>query len=183
MLPLPAPNTEDFLHVSWDPRAAEGRVALARRRFVAGVSSLVLTVVVWGGLYLWSRRSGQEWSGTGQWFFAGIVLGLSLVLLLVRLAIWRMAVRHRRQVGEGEVITASWPGLQIAGYYWDWDQVGQVGSVRGRRGGGDRYVIDTPNGPWSCEVDDLDTTPAALHAALALYSQGRCGVAMERIAH
>ena len=183
MQPLPPPNAEDFLHVRWDPRLADGRVALNRRRFLAGLGGLAVTVLVWGGLYAWARRSGQEWAGTGQWFFAGGVLGVSVVLLLVRLVAWRLSVRHRKQIGEGEVITASWPGLQIAGHYWDWERVGPVGSVRGSRGRGDRYVFQTPNGPWTCEVDDLDTTPAALHAALALYSQGRCGVSMERIAH
>lgn len=183
MQPTPTENEEDFLHVSWEPSAADRRVAGAQRQFVAGIGGLVLTLVVFGGLYLWSRTQEQAWTGAGQWTFIGVVLGLSVVLILVRLVTWRLAVRHRRRVGQGEVITASWPGLQIGGRYWDWDRVGPVTSARGTRGGGDRYVFGTPDGPWTCEVDDLDITPAALDEALALYSQGRCGVSFDGIAH
>lgn len=183
MQPLPPTNADDFLHVRWEPRVADDRVALNRRRFLGGLGGLFVTVLLWGGLYVWSRRQGQDWAGTGQWVFAGVVLGLSVVLVLVRLVAWRRAVRHRKQIGAGEVITASWPGLQIDGHYWAWDRVGPVQSVRGRRGRGDAYVFETPNGPWTCEVDDLDTTPAALDAALALYSRGRCSVSLEQIAH
>lgn len=184
MQPSPIEDLQDFLHVAWDPRAADRRVGLARRRFVGAVGGLVVTVLVWGGYYLWSRTSGQQWGGTGQWTITGAVLGFSVAVLLGRLVAWRTAVRHRRRLGEGEVITASWPGLQIAGYYWDWDRVaGRVESAPARWGGEDRYVFRTPNGPWECEVEDLDTTPAALDAALRLYSRGRCALTFDHIAH
>lgn len=179
----PPPDVEDFLHVRWDPRPAERQVGLARRRFFSSVAGLVITLGIWGGLYWWARRSEQDWSGTGQWTVTGVVLGISLAMLLVRLVAWRMAVRHRRQVGEGEVITASWPGLQIAGHYWDWEEVGSVRSERGGTGAGDRYVFETPDGTWTCQVDDLDVRPATLQSALALYSRGRCGADLEQIAH
>lgn len=183
MPPEPPPNAEDFLHVHWDPRPADTRVALSGRRFVSGIGGLVITLLVWGGLYWWARRSEQEWAGTGQWTVTAVVVGLSVALLVFRLVAWRLAVRHRRQVGEGEVITASWPGLQIAGHYWDWEELGPVRTERGRAGGGDRYVFDTPDGEWTCEVDDLDIRPATLQAALVLYSQRRCGADLAQIAH
>lgn len=183
MQPEPSPTVEDFLHVHWDPRPAEQRVGLAKRRFFSSIGGLVVTLLIWGGLYWWARRSEQGWAGTGQWTVTAVVIGLSVAILVFRLVGWRMAVRRRRQVGEGEVITASWPGLQIAGHYWDWDEVGHVRSERGRAGGGDRYVFETPDGAWSCEVDDLDVRPATLQAAIALYSRGRCAPDLEQVAH
>lgn len=177
-------NTEDFLHVSWDPTSADRQVAVTRRRFVSGIIGLVVTLLLFGGLYWWSHRDdGPGWSGTGQWTVAGVVVGLSVLLLVLRFAHWRLAVRHRRGVGEGEVITASWPGLQVAGHFWDWEEVGGVRTLRGGATIGDRYVVETPQGPWTVEVDDLAVKPATLAAALQRYSQGRCPVELDAIAH
>lgn len=179
----PPMSEEDFLHVAWDPTAARLRVAVARRRFVAGIIGLVVTLLVLGGLYWWSHRGGEGWAGTGQWTLAGVVVGLSVVLLVVRAVAWRIAVRQRRRIGEGEVVTASWAGIQIAGHYWDWDRVGPVATRRGGPIRGDRYVFATPEGEWEFGVDDLDVRPATLAGALQRYSQGRCAVSLDRIAH
>ncbi|WOP20131.1 hypothetical protein [Raineyella sp. LH-20] len=130
MRPAPAENLEDFLHVAWDPRPAETRCALTRRRFIAAVGGLVVTLLVWGGYYGWTRYNGDTWQGTGQWPVSGVVVGLAVVLVVVRLVLWRLAVRHRRRVGKGEVVTASWPGIQIAGHYWDWDRFAAAGTGR-----------------------------------------------------
>ncbi len=181
--PVPSADPRDFLHVSWDPRAADGRVAAARARFRASVVGLILALLVWGGYYLWSRRHGDSWEGTGQWGITAAVLGLSVALILVRLVDWRRKVRFRSEIGTGEVVTASWPGLQVAGHFWDWDAVGPVDSRPGRWGRGDRYVFATPGGPWEVGVDDLAVTPAALNDALWLYSRGRCSVSFDGIAH
>lgn len=141
----PPENLGDFLHVAWDPRPAEACQDLARRRFVAAVGGLVVTLLVWGGYYAWTRRAGDSWQGTGQWEVTGVVLGFSLALVVVRLVIWRLAVRHRRRVGEGEVLTASWPGIQIAGRYWDWDRfaaAGGAGRAATAAGGAGRTATD-----------------------------------------
>ncbi len=129
MRPAPPENLEDFLHVAWDPEPAQWRVAMARRRFVSALSGLVVTLLLWGGYYLWSRNAGDSWQGTGQWTVTAVVFGVYVVLFVVRLVVWRLAVRRRRRVGDGEVVTASWPGLQIAGHYWDWDTFAAVGSL------------------------------------------------------
>ncbi|QGF23816.1 hypothetical protein [Raineyella fluvialis] len=202
----PPENLEDFLHVPWEPGPASARAAMGRRRFIGALSSLVITVLLWGGFYLWSRRSGESWQGTGQWPVTVVVLALSVVLVAVRSVLWILAVRHRRRVGDGEVLTASWPGVQIAGRFWDWDRfaaastgddaasmaddaagtddvVGVVRTIRGRWGRADRYLFVTPEGPWECEVDDLGITPAALEQSLRLYSQGRCLVDLSGLAH
>ena len=181
--PVPPADPRDFLHVAWDPQTADERVANARARFRASVVGLVLAVLVWGGYYLWSRRHGATWEGTGQWAITAAVLGLSVILIVVRLVAWRRTVRFRSRLGAGEVITASWPGLQIAGHFWDWNAVGPVASKPGRWGRGDQYVFATPNGPWEVGVDDLGVTPAALNDALWLYSRGRCSVSFDGIAH
>ncbi|MEA5153945.1 hypothetical protein [Raineyella sp.] len=181
MRPAPPESLEDFLHVAWDPAPAEARAATAKRRFVAAVSGLVVTLLLWGGYYAWSRHAGDSWRGTGLWGVTAVVLGLYVALLVVRLVVWRVAVRRRRRVGDGEVVTASWPGLQIAGHYWDWDsfaaadRTAMVVTVTGRSPGpADRQepagregqivpeqpaVVLTLRGTWRCGDRYLFTTP------------------------
>lgn len=183
---LPPDNLSDYLHVSWDPRASDARVARTRRSLIGAVIGLVVAVGVWGGYYAWSRVQDVPWTGTGQWTLTAIVLGASVLLIIVRLVAWRLAVRHRREVGAGEVITISWPGVQVDGSFWPWEDMGRVTSRRGRRGVGERgdaYVFHTPDGERTFRVNDLDVLPATMDDALLAYSQRRCDLDVGQIAH
>ncbi|GAA3704051.1 hypothetical protein GCM10022204_21810 [Microlunatus aurantiacus] len=162
------------LGLPYDPTAPQQRVAKRRKRFVSRVISLVLTLAIMVGLYLWQR---EQFASSAPWVLYGIVVGVSLVFLLVAFLAWRQAKKILAGLGQGLALRLGRPGVEIAGAYVSWDDLQGLAVTKGKLGHGPQLTVTRTDGySLSVPLDQLDVYPATLDSTARAYSGGRFGV-------
>lgn len=162
------------LALPYDPTAPQQRVAKRRKRFVSRVISLVLTLAIMVGLYLWQR---EQFASSAPWVLYGIVVGVSLVFLLVAFLAWRQAKKILAGLGQGLALRLGRPGVEIAGAYVSWDDLQGLAVTKGKLGHGPQLTVTRTDGySLSVPLDQLDVYPATLDSTARAYSGGRFGV-------
>lgn len=169
------------LALPYDPTAAEQRVKRRRRRFVARVVSLVLTVVIMTVIYLWQR---EQFTYPTLWVIYGVALGISLTFLAFALLAWLQARRILAALGQGLALRLGRPGVEIAGAYVPWAELGSLAVTKGKVGHGTQLTVTRTDGySLSVPLDQLDVYPATLDSTARAYSGGRFGVDLTALAN
>jgi hypothetical protein len=162
------------LALVYDPKAAELRVRRRRRRFVSRMISLVITVVIMTVIYLWQR---EQFAYAALWIVYGIALAVSLAFAVFALVAWLQARRILASVGQGLALRIGRPGVEIAGAYVPWSELGSIAVTKGRLGHGPQLRVTRADGySLSVPLDQLDVFPATLDTTARAYSGGRFGV-------
>lgn len=162
------------LALPYDPSAAETRVKRRRRRFVSRVISLVITLAIMTAIYLWQR---EQFASAALWVVYGIALAISLGFAVFALIAWRQAVRILAGLGQGLALRIGRPGVEIAGGFVPWSELGSLAVAKGRLGHGPQLKVTRADGhSLSVPLDQLDVFPATLDSTARAYSGGRFGV-------
>lgn len=163
------------LALAYDPQGPMVRLARRRKRFVSRVVSLVITLAIMVGLYLWQR---DQFVGATPWIAYGIVLGISLGLGVLSFLGWRQARKILAAVGPGLALRIGRPGVEIAGTYVPWNDLGSIAATKGKLGHGPQLTVTTLGDGFRASVplDQLDVFPATLDSTVRAYSDGRFGV-------
>jgi hypothetical protein len=162
------------LALPYDLTAAATRVKQRRRRFVSRVVSLVVTLAVMAGIYLWQR---EQFEYAALWVIYGITFAISAGFLIFALISWRQAVRILASGGQGLALRVGRPGVEIAGAYVPWVELGSLAVTKGKLGHGPQFTVTRADGhSRSVPLDQLDVFPATLDSTARAYSDGRFGV-------
>lgn len=162
------------LALPYDPNGPLNRVARRRKRFVSRVISLVITLAIMIGIYAWQR---DQFTSTALWIIYAIVLGISLGFAVFAFLAWRQAKRILAAMGQGLALRIGRPGVEIAGAYVPWSEVGSLSVTRGRIGHGPQLTVTRSDGySLSVPLDQLDVFPATLDSTARAYSRGHHGV-------
>lgn len=162
------------LALPYDPTAALARVARRRKRLVSRLVSLGITVVIMVVILAWQR---DRFDSYAIWIVYGIVLAISLGLAAFSFLAWRQAKRILAALGQGLALRIGRPGVEIAGAYLPWTELGSLAVTRGRLGHGPRLTVTRADGySLSVPLDQLAVFPAVLDSTARAYSAGRHGV-------
>jgi hypothetical protein len=162
------------LALPYDPTAAEQRVRRRRRRFISRVISLVITAAVMVAIYFWQR---DQFSYAALWVIYGIGLAVSLGFAVFALLGWLQARKILASMGQGLALRIGRPGVEIAGAFVPWDELGSLAAAKGRIGHGPQLTVTRNDGySLSVPLDQLDVFPATLDSTARAYSGGRFGV-------
>ena len=162
------------LILTFDPTQVEQRMRRRRRAMWSRVVSLVITLALFTGLYFWQR---DELQGSGFFVVAGVVLGLSVALLVLTLVGYLRARRELAGVGNGVALRIGRPGVELAGTFMAWSDVGWLRCVPGRWGRPAQLRLARVDGvAVSLPLDQIDVRPATLDLTARAYSGGRHGV-------
>ena len=162
------------LVVPYDPGPLSEKVARRRRLVRTRLVSLGITVAVLLLIYFWRREDMQD--AVFVVLFA-IVLGVSLTLLGVGVALYVVAKRQIGSVGSGTAISIGPPGIQVAGLSASWPEVAAIGTVKPGPGRGPRLRLTTRDGRrGDVPLDQVTVFPATLDSTVRAFSAGRHGV-------
>jgi hypothetical protein len=105
------------------------------------------------------------------------VLGISLGFAIFAFLAWRQANKILAAMGQGLALRIGRPGVEIAGAYVPWTEVGSLAVTRGRLGHGPQLTVTRSDGySLSVPLDQLDVFPATLDSTARAYSRGQHGV-------
>jgi hypothetical protein len=105
------------------------------------------------------------------------VLGISLTLLGVSVALYLMAKREIGSVGSGTAIRIGPPGIQVAGLSASWPEVAVIDTIKGGVGRKPRLRLTTADGRRAdVPLDQVTVFPATLDSTVRAFSAGRHGV-------
>lgn len=162
------------LALPYDPTAAEQRLKRRRRRFVSRVISLVITVAIMTVIYFWQR---EQFAYAALWVIYGFAVAVSLGFVTFALISWLQARRMLASIGPGLALRLGRPGVEIAGAYVPWSELGALAVTKGRLGHGPQLTVSRTDGySLSVPLDQLDVYPATLDSTARAYSGGRFGV-------
>jgi hypothetical protein len=162
------------LALPYDPTAAQLRVKRRRRRFISRVISLVITVAVMVAIYVWQR---DQFGYAALWVVYGIALAVSLGFAVFALLGWLQARKILAAMGQGLALRIGRPGVEIAGAFVPWAELGSLAAAKGRVGHGPQLRVTRVDGySLSVPLDQLDVFPATLDSTARAYSGGRFGV-------
>lgn len=162
------------LVLPYDLTAATARVTQRRRRFVSRVVSLVITLAVMTGIYFWQR---EQFEYAALWVIYGVTFAISVGFLVFALISWRQAVRILSTAGQGIALRIGRPGVEIAGAYVPWAELGSLAVTKGKLGHGQHLTVTRTDGhSLSVPLDQLAVYPATLDSTARAYSDGRFGV-------
>lgn len=162
------------LIVPYDPGLLTEKVARRRRLVRTRLVSLVITAAVLLLIYLWRRDDMQDAVFVG--LFA-LVLGVSVTLLGVSVALYLMAKREIRSVGRGTAIRIGPPGIQVAGLGASWPEVAVIDTIKGGLGRKPRLRLTTVDGRRAdVPLDQVTVFPATLDSTVRAFSAGRHGI-------
>ncbi|MCW2811861.1 MAG: hypothetical protein JWP61_2319, partial [Friedmanniella sp.] len=119
------------LVVPYDPSQVGERVERSRRRMRSRLVSLVITVLLLGGIYAWRRHQDQAGDSLTVYL---VLLGISVVWFAVTLVLHLLARRHLARVGQGTAVRLGPPGVQVGRRAARWSDVASLAAVRGRLG-------------------------------------------------
>ncbi len=169
----------DELVVPYDPSQVQKRLDRNRRRMRSRIISLVITLLLLGGIYAWRRHQGQAGDSLPVYL---VLLGVSVVWLAVTVVLFLLARRHLARVGEGTAVRLGPPGVQVGARAARWSDVASVGAARGRRGRSPVLRLTrTDGGTSEVPFDEISVFPATLDSAARAYSGGRHGVDLEQL--
>lgn len=162
------------LALPYDPAGPLERVARRKRRFVSRVVSLGITVAIMIGIYLWQR---DQFTYSAPWLIYGIVLGISVAFAVFSFLAWRQAKKILAATGQGIALRLGRPGVEIAGAYVPWSDLGSLAVTKGKLGHGPQLTVTRTDGySLSVPLDQLEVYPATLDSTARAYSGGRFGV-------
>lgn len=162
------------LALPYDAKGPRQRVAHRKRRFVSRVISLVITIAIMVGIYLWQRN---QFAYSAPWVIYGIVLGISVGFGAFAFLAWRQAKKILAAMGQGLALRLGRPGVEIAGAYVPWAELGSLAVTTGKLGHGPQLTVTRTDGyALSVPMDQLDVYPATLDSTARAYSGGRFGV-------
>jgi hypothetical protein len=157
-----------------DPSGPLLRVARRKRKLVSRVISLGITLAIMVGIYLWQR---DQFSYSAPWVVYGIVLGISVAFALFSFLAWRQAKKILAAMGQGIALRLGRPGVEIAGGYVPWSDLGSLAVTKGKIGHGPQLTVTRADGhSLSVPLDQLEVYPATLDSTARAYSGGRFGV-------
>lgn len=175
-LPQPVPPAGagyiEELAVPYDPTQPLATVKKRKGRVRGRIISLVLTVAILLGIYLWQRAAFP----TGAWVVYGIVFAISLVWLGVVIAFYVQAKRDLRSVGQGIALRIGRAGVQVGDQYAPWSAISALRVVNGKLGRGPKFRMEHAQGMAEVPMDQLPVLPATLDTTARAYSAGRRGV-------
>jgi hypothetical protein len=162
------------LALLYDPTGPLQRVARRKKKFVSRVVSLGITLAIMVGIYLWQR---DQFSYSAPWVVYGIVLGISVAFAVFSFLAWRQAKKILASMGQGIALRLGRPGVEIAGAYVSWADLGSLAVTKGRLGHGPQFTVTRTDGySLSVPLDQLEVYPATLDSTARAYSGGRFGV-------
>lgn len=162
------------LALVYDPSGPLLRVARRKRKFVSRVISLAITLAIMVGIYLWQR---DQFGYSAPWIIYGIVLGISVALGVFSFLAWRQAKKILAAMGQGIALRLGRPGVEIAGGYVPWSDLGSLAVTKGKLGHGPQLTVTRADGhSLSVPLDQLEVYPATLDSTARAYSGGRFGV-------
>jgi len=162
------------LALVYDPSGPLLRVARRKRKFVSRVISLGITLAIMVGIYLWQR---DQFSYSAPWVIYGIVLGISAAFGVFSFLAWRQAKKILTAMGQGIALRLGRPGVEIAGGYVPWSDLGSLAVTKGKLGHGPQFTVTRTDGhSLSVPLDQLEVYPATLDSTARAYSGGRFGV-------
>lgn len=162
------------LALPYDATAPLQRVARRKRKFVSRVISLGITIAIMVGLYFWQR---DQFSYSAPWVLYGVVLGISVGFGVFSFLAWRQAKQILAAMGQGLALRLGRPGVEIAGAYLGWSELGALAVTKGKVGHGPQFTVSRADGySLSVPLDQLDVYPATLDSTARAYSGGRFGV-------
>lgn len=162
------------LALGYDPTKPAVRTQRRRRRFISRMISLGLTVAIMVGIYLWQR---DQFAAAAPWVLYGVVLAISVAFGVVALLAWRQAKRIEAAMGQGLALRIGRPGVEIAGAYVPWSELGSLAVTKGKLGHGPQLTVTRVDGySLAVPLDQLDVFPATLDSTARAYSAGRFGV-------
>ncbi len=166
------PITE--LLVPYDSGPLTEKVARRRALVRSRMISLLITVAVLAGVYLWQR---DQLRGAGFLIAYGIVLAVPLVWLIVVSIMYLRARGALRGVREGVAIRMGPPGIQVAELAAPWSQVSSVAAVKPGVGKGPVLRLSLVDGRQSAvPFEQVTVFPASLDSAVRAFSASRHGV-------
>lgn len=166
-------STPDLLIAEFTPAAADGRVSRGFRSMVSGIISLVISLVI-AGVIVYLRH--EQMTTPLPWVVLGIMVGISLVRFVYSLVRWRLAVRERREVGEGAALVVGRFGVELEGRRFDWPAVQGIDTRRKRFHASPLVRVSSADGAVEVPLEHLDVLPASLDSAVRIFSGGRQGV-------
>ena len=162
------------LALLYDPTGPLQRVVRRKKRFVSRVISLGITLAIMVGIYLWQS---DQFSYSAPWVIYGIVVGISLAFAVLAFLAWRQAKKILASMGQGIALRLGRPGVEIAGAYVSWADLGSLAVTKGRLGHGPQFTVTRTDGySLSVPLDQLEVYPATLDSTARAYSGGRFGV-------
>ncbi|HVK35694.1 MAG TPA: hypothetical protein VM428_08540 [Microlunatus sp.] len=162
------------LALVYDPSGPLLRVARRKRKLVSRVISLGITLAIMVGIYLWQR---DQFSYSAPWVVYGIVLGISVAFGVFSFLAWRQAKKILAAMGQGIALRLGRPGVEIAGGYVPWSDLGSLAVTKGKLGHGPQFTVTRTDGhSLSVPLDQLEVYPATLDSTARAYSGGRFGV-------
>ena len=162
------------LALVYDPSGPLLRVARRKRKLVSRVISLGITLAIMVGIYLWQR---DQFSYSAPWVIYGIVLGISVAFGVFSFLAWRQAKKILAAMGQGIALRLGRPGVEIAGGYVPWSDLGSLAVTKGKLGHGPQFTVTRTDGySLSVPLDQLEVYPATLDSTARAYSGGRFGV-------
>jgi hypothetical protein len=161
------------LIVPYDPGPLTEKVVRRRRTVRTRLVSLGITVAVLLLIYLWRRDDMQD----ALFILFAIVLGVSLALLGVGVALYVVAKREIGAVGGGTAIRIGPSGIQVAGLGASWSEVAVIDTVKGGLRRRPRLRLTTADGRRAdVPLDQVTVFPATLDSTVRAFSAGRHGV-------
>ncbi len=80
-------------------------------------------------------------------------------------------------MGQGLALRIGRPGVEIAGAYVPWSELGSLAVTKGKLGHGPQLTVTRVDGySLAVPLDQLDVFPATLDSTARAYSAGRFGV-------
>ena len=164
----------DELALVYHPAGPLQRVARRKKKFVSRVISLGITLAIMIGIYLWQR---DQFSYSAPWVIYGIVLGISVAFGVFSFLAWRQAKKILAAMGQGIALRLGRPGVEIAGAYVPWSDLGALAVTKGKLGHGPQFTVTRTDGhSLSVPLDQLEVYPATLDSTARAFSGGRFGV-------
>jgi hypothetical protein len=162
------------LAIPYDPSQLQTKVERRRRQVRSRVISLVITVAVLVGLYLWQR---DELQGAGFFAVYGVVLAISLGWLAAVIILFVRARRDLAGLRDGVAVRIGRAGVQLGDLGAGWPEVAKLGMVKGGLGRGPSLRLDLTDGRQaSVALDQVVVYPAVLDNTARAFSAGRHGV-------
>jgi hypothetical protein len=162
------------LALVYDPSGPLQRVARRKKKLVSRAISLGITLAIMIGIYLWQR---DQFGYSAPWVIYGIVLAISVAFGVVAFLAWRQARKILASMGQGIALRLGRPGVEIAGAYVSWADLGSLAVTKGKLGHGPQFTVTRTDGhSLSVPLDQLEVYPATLDSTARAYSGGRFGV-------
>jgi hypothetical protein len=165
------------LMVLYDPRVVAEKLQRRRAMLRSRIVSLVITVVLVVGFYVWQRSRGPA------------VIWVSVVVVIISAA-WTAAylagyLRVRRElagVGQGTAVRIGRGGVQVADLVAAWPEVLSLKAVKPGIGVGPRLELARVDGSRAAvPFDHIGVRPATLDSTARAYSGGRHGVDLQAL--